>query len=359
MLTETDARSMLLRGNVSPLPLQLEVVADDDPVNRGRVDFLIDLIWEGRRRGFAAEYKAVATPKKMEAAISQAKSYVSDYPDRLPMVLVPHLSEEVVDRLLDENVSGLDFSGNVVVTVPGEWLIVRTGRANRFPSSQSIKNVYEGKSSLVGRVLLSRPTFDLVKEVQAEIERRGGAVSMGTVSKVLSALEDDLVVTKDQGIRLTQPGRLLDRLASHYDGPGVRGRWVGKATLNDSFYEDIVEAADRAGVRVAGRSEALYVVSPTSHEPTRIYVSGLGDWIDSLSAQETDRFANVEFVETRDEGAFFDLVVRDGFRWCSALQIYLELTGGGKREREAAAQLRGDLLDHGKPGPAPARADGS
>ena len=67
-------------------------------------------------------------------------------------------------------------------------------------------------------------------------------------------------------------------------------------------------------------------------------------WLDGLPFQGTDRFANVEFVEVADAAAFFDPTIRDGLPWCSALQVYLELVGGGKRERDAAAQLRGDLL---------------
>jgi hypothetical protein len=344
MLSEKEARDLLHEGRVSPSPLELVVIADGVPAVTGRADFLIDLVWKGERKGFVAEYKAVATPKKVEAAIREAKSYAAEHPDRLPMVLVPHISKETAERLQEEEVSGLDFSGNVVV-IAGDWLVLRTEHPNRFPSSQPLKNVYEGKSALVGRVLLSRPTYDMVKEVRQEIERRGGSISMGTVSKVLKVLEGDLIVQKDGGVRLIQPGRLLDRLASHYEGPTVGRRRTGKASLAGSFYDALLEEAAHAGVRVAGRSEALYVIAPTSEERTFIYVSRLGNWLDALPFQETERFANVEFAETDDEGVFFDTQERDGFPWCSKLQIYLELVQGGKRERDAATQLRDDLLN--------------
>lgn len=344
VLTEKEARELLLRGELTPAPLNMEVVPDGVPSATGRADFLLDLTWGKERKRFVAEFKTVATPKKVEAAIREARSYAAEHPGCFPMVLVPHISEETAERLVAEEVSGLDFSGNVVVTA-GEWLVHRTGQPNRFPSSQPIKNVYEGKSALVGRVLLSRPEYDLVKEVRQEIERRGGSISMGTVSKVLSTLDQDLIVRKNGGVRLIQPDRLLDRLASHYGGPYVKHVRAGKAPLKRPFFDALCAEASRAGVRIAGRSETAYVIAPTSGERTRIYVSKLGEWLGALPFQETDRFADVEFAEVADEAAFFDTQERDGFPWCSKLQIYLELAGGGKRERDAAAQLRDDLLD--------------
>lgn len=73
-------------------------------------------------------------------------------------------------------------------------------------------------------------------------------------------------------------------------------------------------------------------------------MSRLGEWLNELPFVETDRFANVEFAEVNDEEVFFDRERREGFRWCSKLQIYLELMTGSKRERDAASQIREDLL---------------
>ena len=255
MLSEQDARALLREGHVAPTPLALRVV-DGGSSNPSGGDFLIDLTWGDVRKGFVAEYKAVATPKKVEAAVREAKAYAREHGGRLPMVLFPHISESTAETLQAEGVSGLDFSGNVAVTVPGEWLVVRTGRPNRYPSSQPLKHVYEGKSALVGRALLGRPEYDMVKDVRAEVERRGGSVSMGTVSKVLSVLEEDLVVTKAEGVRLVQPAALLDRLADHYGGPGATRRRSGKAPLGPPFYRDLLESAGEAGARVIGRDEA-------------------------------------------------------------------------------------------------------
>lgn len=266
MLSEREARDILERGRVTPTPFRLDVVNDKGP---GAADFLIDLTWKKRTKGFVAEYKPLATPKMVETSIREAKNHAAVHPGRLPMIVVPYISEETAERLVEEEVSGLDLSGNVVVVVPGEWFVFLTGMPNQFPSSQSIKNVYQGKSSLVGRVLLTRPEYDLVKDVREEIKSRGGSISMGTVSKVLKALEADLIVHKNGGVRLIQPDRLLDRLARHYRRPEIMRRRVGKASLTTAFYESILRQAAGAGVRVAGRSESLYAIAPTTGAPTR------------------------------------------------------------------------------------------
>jgi hypothetical protein len=53
---------------------------------------------------------------------------------------------------------------------------------------------------------------------------------------------------------------------------------------------------------------------------------------------------NVELVEVEDQTVYFDPDEEDGFPWISALQTYLILASGGKREQEAAAQIRPDLI---------------
>jgi hypothetical protein len=70
------------------------------------------------------------------------------------MVMAPCLGPDALDRLLERSVSGIEFSGNGVIRVPGEWLVLRTGSGNRYPDNKPIRAVYWGTSSLVGRALL-------------------------------------------------------------------------------------------------------------------------------------------------------------------------------------------------------------
>ena len=265
------------------------------------------------------------------------------------MILAPYLSDAAMDRLQAAEVSGMDLAGNYMIMVPGEWFVRRTGAPNRFPSNQGIRNVYSGTSALVGRVLLGQHEFKAVTDIRERILACGGTISLPTVSKVLATLEEDIVVRRDEVIRLIQPERLLDELAARYEVPSDGRRLAGKAVVDAQLTGALLRAAQSAGVRVVGRSESLFVVSPTAGERTRFYVTNLGTWLSDVPFLETERFANVEFVVTREPGAYFDPETANGFPWCSRLQVYLELTKGGKREREAANQLREELILAGRP----------
>src|SRR5262249_27064378 len=137
-----------------------------------------------------------------------------------------------------EEVSGIDLCGNGVVIVPPELLVRRTGFPNRYRAEGTIKNVYRKTSSLVARAFLLVPQFPSVKEALAEIRRRGGEVTLATVSKVCKSLEADLVIERGRGegsvarqLRLLQADKLLDLLAENYAPTEVRRTFRGKSSL--------------------------------------------------------------------------------------------------------------------------------
>lgn len=343
MLPRAEALRLLLDGQVSAPPLALRV---QDPAVHSKVDgadFSLTLTWKGQPKAFGGIYKPVSTPKNVQDALTQAKAYASKHPERYPLILVPYLSEESCRQLEEAEVSGMDFCGNLILFAE-PWLVHRTGHPNLFPSGQAIKNIFEGKSALVGRALLTRPRYEQVSELRDGLVAKGTNISMGTVSKVLKSLEEQLIVSREDGITLLQPERLLHELAQHYKGVQARQIVTGKAELDTSFFESVKTNAEAHGVRFAGRSEDVYAVAPTSGLPTRIYVSRLGDWMDALPFQQTERFSNVEFVETNQDEVFFDLLQLNGFAWCSRVQIYLECINLGKREQETASSIKKDIL---------------
>ena len=231
-VTISKALASLRRGEVAFSPFSLAPRPEIEDSNGRRSDFVLEMTWNGRTRLFAVECKANATPAILEEAIQQIRR-ASRPPLLWPMVFVPYLSDANLQRLEQEGVSGLDLCGNGVVTVPGEWLVYRTGKPNLYPQSFPIKNVFRGSSSLVARVFLLRRVFGAVGEIRAEIERRGGAVALSTVSKVLARLEEELIVGRRSGeIRLLQQDKLLQALSENYRPPEVTRRFLGK-TINN------------------------------------------------------------------------------------------------------------------------------
>lgn len=52
--------------------------------------------------------------------------------------------------------------------------------------------------------------------------------------------------------------------------------------------------------------------------------------------EQTERFPTVELRETDDPLVYFDRRLENRLPWTSPLQVYLDLTTKGKRERETA-----------------------
>lgn len=349
--TEEEFVSRLQRGDVDFPPLRLRWEA---PKVR-EIDALVRVSWQKNSYKFAAEYKRQFNPKTIEAAAEQARRHASTA-RLLPMVVVPFLDERALDDLEARSVSGIDLCGNGLIIVPGEWYVRRTGRPNPFRAEGTIKNVYKRSSSVVARLFLVRPEFDSVRDALEELRRRGGRVTLPTVSKVCKRLEDELIIDrKREGatrLRLIQPDKLLDRLADNYSPPDVRARTTGKLRGIEpaEFRIQLRKWAQGTGNRVAltgASSVGAYAVM--ARDGVEEYyctdvtgaVRALGDRF-----QPAERFATVRLLETPDDEVYFDR--RDDLV-ASPIQAFLELSGGDKRDRETAAQIRRILMTEPAP----------
>lgn len=350
MLTETAIlKGLRERSDLIP-PLRLEVVEVEPPAPNDGPDAVLQVSWSGRSWRFVAELKRLGTPRLLQEAMGQARRY-GEKMGLGPLVIVPYLSAKQLDTLALEGMSGIDLSGNGIIQVPGELLVYRKGEPNAYPASMPIRKVYRGASSMVARVFLARPGYDSVSEVLDEIERRGGSVSLPTVSKVLSALEDELIIRRDgRSSRLIQADELLDQLAESYTRPKVTRAEQFSWRLRDSGMDRLVcEAGKQANVRVVvtgGASVNRYAVM-AREKTTRFYCSDLRALTDTLGDQiePARRFADIELIETEEPQVYFDRQEEGEVAYASPVQCWLELQAGDKREQEAAQQVRQRILD--------------
>ena len=342
MLNRSEAIEWLQGGKLrfEPFDVRFSVLEPDKA--RGRPDWLVTLEWQGTMRRFVVEFKRQSTPRQLESAIAEVLAYAEN---DLPMVMLPYLGKEALDRLVEESVSGIDFSGNGVVIVPGKWLVMRTGGRNRFKASAPIKAVYRGTSSLVGRVLLLKPEFPRIGDIREEILTRGGRISWGTVSKVIKALEEELLVSRAPCIRAIQPDGLLEKLTASYSKPKIGESVKARLGRDSNTLRRIAMKADSEGVMIAGNGERSYAVSPGTDRILTIYTDSISTVLDGLDLELGSPFSDAEFIETSDQLAFFDRRRREEFWWTSPIQVYLELASGGKREREISSQMRSDILE--------------
>ena len=156
-------------------------------------------------------------------------------------------------------------------------------------------------------------------------------------------LQEDLIIGRSDGIRLLQPERLLDQLKENYRQPKTKRR-QGKLQDVQKLIAQGAEVAEKKNLLIASRTQMPYVVLPSSNNLVSLYVSSSAPFAEEFGFEETDRFPNVEFLETDDPTVYFDRKVLGAIPYISPLQAYLELSKGGKREQEAAEPLRAEIL---------------
>lgn len=353
MLNESTALAKLAQREIGFPPLELSLVSAEALVGEDRgLDWVLELAWRDERIRFVIDYKRLSTPKNLRAAIDQLKSFqgtrhLGDGPSELyPMLMAPYLGEDDLEELMSRDLSGIDFCGNGVVIVPGKWFIYRTGEPNQYPSSYPIKRIYQGKSSLVGRLLLVQREFDQVSEVQREIEARDASISLSTVSKVLQVMEEKLVISREnRRVSVLQPDLLLDELTRNFEWPDDLERVRGKLPERPDQLRDLSQTARNSDIKFAVSGSARYAQMPTSDLYPPIYVESLRRFRDEIDFEEGARFSNVEFRETTSPLIYFDRREEQEVYWTSPVQTYLELANGGKREREIAEEMKPKLLE--------------
>ena len=355
MPTEKEMIDQLRRGKVSLPPLSFRFLENQpDAGGNRRLDVFVEASWRGSAVRFAVECKSLSTPKAFQDGLNLLKS--TALPNGYQcMLFQPFLSDLQLEELEREGISGIDLCGNGVVVVPGTFAVFRSGEKNRFPSSAPIKNIYRKNSSMVGRVFLTRSAYDAVQGLCAEINRRNMLVirwdkrpmSLSTVSKSLKVLEEDLIVDRKGTIRLQQPDKLLEKLSENYTPPKIKERVHLKVSEGSTtIRESLQKQSQELGLPLAatGTSSVGQYTVMQRGDLFSVYCPRLEVLLGRLAGSQSDRFPNLELIETEDETVYFDARQEGNFWWASPVQLYLELMAGDKRDRDTAEQVKSLLL---------------
>lgn len=281
--------------------------------------------------------------------IQRTRAALQD-PAPWPLVVLPYLNAEKLDRLLQAGVSGLDLNGNALITVDDAWLLRFSGRRNRYTSDVPLCDRYSGKSALVGCTLLRQPVYRTARALHADILRRGGNLSTALISRVLAALSEDVIVGARPGDKmvLLQPERLLDRLARPWLDRHAKVLWRGRVDeTTAAFLPRLFDNARRAGVEagMTGLGSASRHTHLTLETTAYLYADEAGPLLKGLRAMPGDRFANLEVWARLEAGVIYDAVPdAQGVRWAPERQTYLELQAGDARLQDGAVGLRAAIL---------------
>jgi hypothetical protein len=209
---------------------------------------------------------------------------------------------------------------------------------------------------MVGRVFLLCAGYQTVQEIRAKINQRNLLVnrwdkkpmSLSTVSKVLKTLQDDLIVTRKEIIHMLQPDKLLGKLRGNYDPPAVKERVRLKISEENGEVWKLLskqsQALDLPLMASGASSVARYAVMQRG-DLLSVYCPKVEVLLERVPGSQSDRFPNLELLETEDETIYFDARQEGNFWWASPVQVYLELMAGDKRDQETAEQLKTLILN--------------
>jgi hypothetical protein len=209
---------------------------------------------------------------------------------------------------------------------------------------------------MVGRGFFVYSDFQTVQDIRATINQRNLLVnrwdkkpmSLSTVSKVLKTMVEDLIVTRTETIRLLQPDKLLEKLSENYNPPAVKERIRLKISENNkSILKLLSEQSQQLKLPLiaSGTSSVTRYTVMQRGDLLTVYCPKVEMLLNRLPGSQSDRFPNLELLETEDEPVYFDARQEDGFWWASPLQVYMELMVGDKRDQETADQLKALILN--------------
>ena len=213
---------------------------------------------------------------------------------------------------------------------------------------------------MVGRVFLLCAGYQTVQEIRTKINQRNLLVnrfdkkpmSLSTVSKALKTLQDDLIVTREKTIRLLQPDKLLEKLRENYDPPAVKERVSLKISEENGEVWKLLSKKSLAlglPLMASGTSSVARYTVMQRGDLLSAYCPKVDVLLERLPGIKSDRFPNLELLETEDETVYFDARKEESVWWASPVQVYLELMAGDKRDQETAEQLKPSILNDVEP----------
>jgi len=300
------------------------------------------------------QFKTIATPKAISPAAYNfvfLNNKVNDK-EMVPLLIVPYMGIEQAKILQKEGISWIDLCGNMMVKVDGKIYIERTGNKNLFPDTSPIKKIFEGVSSLVSRVLLlKKEPFKSLFEIVNFINAKGGNITLSTVSKVISALEEGLFITKIQeGISVTSREKLLDKLLEGYKSYTERNKNVtstfainGRSSLFNNFFRE-----QKIDYAMCGFTAALLKNLATTNRTT-MFIKSINETMkvferNNINIKPDTEFGQLDLIETRNPCVWFNLQGKPDYSVVDDIELYLEMMIDTPRGPKIAEILKERIL---------------
>jgi hypothetical protein len=296
---------------------------------------------------FVIEWTNSSTVARVSNAARQALHHASRVGKRaIPLVAVPFMGPAGRERCEEAKVGWFDLSGNARLVAPGLRVQIE-GQPNRYKGPGRPASAFAPKSSRISRWLLMHPNQPLTQRELATATKMDEGFTSRIVAKLKS---DELIVRNPDGrIRARDPDLLLDAWAESYSFRKHR-------ILRGHVPSRTAEAQLRTMAEILAKKRQLYAATGLAaawlldrfagFRIVTIYLASEPEkqLLEQLGFREAESGANTWLVVPNDEGVFHGASDRDGVRCAHPIQVYLDLKEHPERAKEAAEQLRKDLL---------------
>jgi hypothetical protein len=173
----------------------------------------------------------------------------------------------------------------------------------------------------------------------------------GFTSRIVSRLESDgLVARTDDGrVSASNPALLLDSWREVFDfqkNQIVKGHMAARSS--DEILKKLSTLLEKSGVRYAatGLCAAWLYTRFSGFRTVTFYLDSFSllDILTSAGFRKEPSGSNVWIVIPKDAGVFQGLKQMEGISCVHPVQVYLDLSGHPERAKEAADQIRSELL---------------
>jgi hypothetical protein len=326
----------------------------DSSIEMGADAFIDFCIEDGPYFKALVEIKNVATPKNINLTINQLSIFINRLNDKevIPLIIVPYMRREQADKLQQIGISWIDLCGNMMIKVAGKIYIERTGKTNQYPDTAYIKKIFEGTSSLVSRaLLLKKELFSSFYEIIDFINQRGGNITLGTVSKVISSLEEELLITKtESGVVVNSREKLLDKLVEGYRNYTERNKNItytfaiyGTSFLySNLFFKEKMNYAAcgfyAAKAKGLAATDRITVFIESINEAKKAFERSL------VNIKPDTEFGQLDLIETKNPCVWFDVQGKPVNNIVDDIELYLEMMIDTPRGPKVAELLKERIL---------------
>ena len=319
----------------------------DSRIGSQVADLLVKFRMGEQEHTLVLEVSALGQPRQIRETVTRLNEVRRELPNAYPVATAVYISPQSADILRRSNLGYLDLSGNCYLAFENV-LIEKEGKRNLRPSTRPLKSLFAPRATRVVRVLLAESQHAWRLEELA----RAAPVSLGHAHNVVKRLEDLAWVDRDehQRIRLGKPADLLEAWCDSYTYlDNEVATYFSAERVTRRLMAEIVRSAEGDGRRYAFTMHAgAALVAPHVRMPAiHCYLDGdPAPVATALGLRPAEGDGNVHLLSPYDQGVFYGLLEKGGFKVASLPQLYADLVHYERRGREQAEHLRREAMGY-------------